>query len=188
MAEANKSVRGFLRRTALRFRMQGQLIDPKFLSNSTRYVIQCFIVCCTMLAVLLFLDSVYHTVFIAGLGASSIVVFSAPSMRASRPRCLLGGYIVGITGVVQCHILQRFFSAFELFDARSVGIIFGAIAVGLAMFLMATTDTEHPPGAAIALGFVLNEWDFMTIVVVMAGICLISLVKELARNWLIDLL
>ncbi len=188
MAEANKSVRGFLRRTALRFRMQGQLIDPKFLRNPAHFVLQCFLVCCTMLAVLLFLDSVYQTVLIAGLGASSVVAFSAPSMRASRPRCLLGGYIVGITVGCAMSYFATFVSASELFDAHSVGIIFGAMAVGFAMFLMVTTDTEHPPGAAIALGFVLNEWDFMTIVVVMAGICLISLVKELARNWLIDLL
>jgi len=56
------------------------------------------------------------------------------------------------------------------------------------MFVMVTTNTEHPPGAAIALGFVLNEWDIMTVVVVLAGISAISLVKELVRDRLIDLL
>ena len=59
--------------------------------------------------------------------------------------------------------------------------------MGLAMFVMVTTDMEHPPAAAIALGFVLNEWDMMTIVVVLAGISAISLIKEAARGRLIDL-
>ena len=67
-------------------------------------------------------------------------------------------------------------------------IIMGAVAVGLAMFCMVTTDTEHPPGAAIALGFVLNEWDLMTVAVVLAGICSISFIKESVRSRLIDLL
>ncbi len=141
-----------------------------------------------MLGVLLFLDSVYQTVLIAGLGASSVVAFSAPSMRASRPRCLLGGYVIGIAvGSVMSALVPVFSMAVPM-DEHAVQIVFGAVAVGLAMFFMVTTDTEHPPGAAIALGFVLNEWDFMTIVVVMTGISLISLIKELARNWLIDLL
>jgi len=141
-----------------------------------------------MLAVLLLLDSVYQTVLIAGLGASSVGAFSAPSMRASRPRCLIGGYFIGISIGCAASLLVGVTSDLVLVDEHSVRIFYGAIAVGLTMFLMVTTDTEHAPGAAIALGFVLNEWDFMTIVVVMAGIVLISMIKELARNWLIDLL
>ena len=141
-----------------------------------------------MLGVLLFLDSVYQTVLIAGLGASSVVAFSVPSLRASRPRCLLGGYIIGIAVGCAMSSLVGVASDSLIMDEHAVQIVLGAVAVGLAMFLMVTTDTEHPPGAAIALGFVLNEWDLMTIVVVMTGIALISMVKELARNWLIDLL
>ena len=67
-------------------------------------------------------------------------------------------------------------------------IVLGAVSVGITMFVMVTTDTEHPPGAAVALGFVLNEWELMTVFVVFAGIISISVTKELVRNKLIDLL
>jgi CBS-domain-containing membrane protein len=187
MTEADRSIHGFLRRTLARFRPRGGLIDPKFLPNRARYVLQCLLVGCTMLGVLLFLDSVYQTVLIAGLGASSVVAFSAPSLRASRPRCLIGGYMVGITVGCALSLLVSVAGDSLWLSENAFRIVLGAVAVGLTMFLMVTTNTEHPPGAAIALGFVLNEWDLMTIVVVVTGIVLISVVKELARNWLIDL-
>ena len=171
-----------------RLRLGSYLIDPKYAHYRTSYFLQCLFVTCTMLFVLTLLDSVYQTVLIAALGSSSCVAFSGPSLRASRPRCLIGGYIVGMT--VGCCLSLLAVVAGELanVDEHSLRILLGAVAVGGAMFVMAITDTEHPPSAAIALGFVLNEWDFMTIVVVISGICAISLVKELVRERLIDLL
>jgi CBS-domain-containing membrane protein len=188
MNDPRQSPDGFLRRTLARFIPRGQLLDPKFRANPARYVFQCLLVCLTMLGVLTFLDAVYQTVLIAALGASSVIAFSAPSMRASRPRSLIGGYLIGILVGCVMSSLTGLAKDSNMVDPHSLAIVLGAIAVGAAMFLMATTDTEHPPGAAIALGFVLNEWDMLTVVVVIVGIVLISLVKEFARNWLIDLL
>jgi CBS domain-containing membrane protein len=165
-----------------------RIFDPKFFANWRRYIFQCLFVVATMGIILLLLDSVYQTVLIAALGASSVLAFSAPSLRSSRPRCMVGGYVVAV--VVGCgvsllvHVTDNMISL----DEHSTRILLGALAVGLTMFVMVTTDTEHPPGAALALGFVLNEWDFMTIVVVLAGISAISAIKESARSKLIDLL
>lgn len=171
-----------------RFRLDGYFVDPKFASNRKRYVLQCLFVSIAMLFILLMLDSFYQTVLIAALGSSALIAFSAPSMRVSRPRCLIGGYLVGV--VVGCTISALFSAAggFVSLDARSVRIVLGAVSVGITMFIMVTTDTEHPPGAAVALGFVLNEWELMTVFVVFAGIISISVTKELVRNKLIDLL
>ena len=85
-------------------------------------------------------------------------------------------------------MLAEFIGGGALLDEHFARILLGALAVGLTMFVMVTTDTEHPPGAALALGFVLNEWDLMTILVVLLGIGAISVVKEAARGRLIDLL
>ena len=109
MTEEQQSDGGFLHRTATRFRVRGYLIDPKFQENRSRYVFQCLLVCCTMLGVLLFLDSVYQTVLIAALGASSMIAFSAPSMRAARPRCLIGGYAVGVVVGCSMSVVVRVF-------------------------------------------------------------------------------
>jgi CBS-domain-containing membrane protein len=171
-----------------RLRGGAYLIDPKFSRNRSRYVIQCLMVTCTMLVVLLVLDAFYQTVLIAALGASSFIAFAAPSMRASRPRCLIGGYVIGMTIGCCLSSIVGDTGSLVVLDEHSTRILLGAIAVGGAMFVMVTTDTEHPPAAAIALGFVLNEWDWMTVVVVLAGIVTISAVKELTRKYLMDLL
>jgi len=177
-------MQGFL----ARFRPGNYLVDPKFARNRVRYVAQCCFVSAAMLLVLLMLDSFYQTVLIAALGASSVVAFAAPSMRVSRPRCLIGGYMVGIGVGCTISALAATSGGFLALDERTVRIFFGAAAVGLAMFVMVTTDTEHPPGAAVALGFVLNDWDLSTIAIVMIGIVFISVIKELVRNRLMDLL
>ena len=178
----------FWSRLASRFTTDGHLIDPKFSRNRNRYLLQCGLVAITMLVVMLSLDTAYQTVLIAALGASSVAAFSSPNMRASRPRCLIGGYLVAV--IVGCGLSMLVGGSTGLtgLDQHSARIVVGALATGLAMFFMAITDTEHPSAAAVALGFVLNEWDVMTVVGVMSGISVISLAKEMARNWLIDLL
>lgn len=178
----------FLQAFLARFRPGGYLIDPKFARNRVRYIAQCCFVSAAMLLVLLMLDAFYQTVLIAALGASSVVAFAAPSMRVSRPRCLIGGYLVGV--LVGCGVSSLVVATGGIvsLDERTVRILLGAAAVGLAMFVMVTTDTEHPPGAAVALGFVLNDWDISTVAIVLAGIVSISVIKELVRDRLMDLL
>lgn len=66
-------------------------------------------------------------------------------------------------------------------------IIFGAIAISLAMFTMVVTRTGHPPAAALALGLVLNEWSLLTLVVVLSGIVGLSIIKQLVLPALLDL-
>ena len=177
----------WMNRWLTRFKIDGHLIDPRFSGNWQQYVLQCLFVTGAMAVVLMLLDSVYQTVLIAALGSSSVVAFAAPSLRASRPRCLIGGYLVGVSVGCGMSLLATATGGWVSLDEHSARILYGAIAVGLAMFIMVTTDMEHPPAAAIALGFVLNEWDLMTIVVVLAGISAISLIKEAARGRLIDL-
>jgi CBS-domain-containing membrane protein len=171
-----------------RLRGDSHLIDPKFSRNQRRYIYQCCAVGITMVVVLLLLDMAYQAVLIAALGSSSMVAFSAPNMRASRPRCLIGGYIVGVFVGCSIAFLVGVFANLDVLDEHMVRILAGAVATGLAMFVMVVTDTEHPPAAALALGFVLNEWNLMTIFAVMSGITLIVLIKEAIRGRLVDLL
>ena len=53
---------------------------------------------------------------------------------------------------------------------------------------MVITDTEHPPAAGVALGFVLHGWDYFTVIVVLMGIVSISILKFLLKPVLINLL
>jgi hypothetical protein len=56
------------------------------------------------------------------------------------------------------------------------------------MFMMTITNTEHAPATGIALGFVINEWTFKTVVLVLVGIIIISTIQRCCRNWMINLI
>jgi len=152
-----------------------------------RYVLQCMLASLIVLALLLLLDTVTQTVLIAALGASTFIAFAVPRSLQSGPRYLIGGYVVGIT--VGC-LMGTLNSAMHFSDpilAHSVMVLFGALATGLAMFMMVITKTEHPPAAALALGLVLNEWSLLTLVVVLAGAVGLSICKQLILPVLLDL-
>lgn len=52
-----------------------------------------------------------------------------------------------------------------------------ATAVGLAIFVMVITNTEHPPAASIALGLVLNGFEPRVILFILLGIVSLSVIK-----------
>ena len=166
-----------------------RLFDAKFRDNPRRYVEQCLAATVSIFIILSLLDAVTQTVLIASLGASSFVAFTMPHVNAAKPRYLFCGYVVGIICGVSVSLIGM-----ELTDASLTAmapqsrIAFGAIAMGLAMFVMVITDTEHPPAAALALGFVLNEWDALAVCVVLGGIAGIVVLKEAFKSNMIDLL
>ena len=72
--------------------------------------------------------------------------------------------------------------------AHATLIVFGSLAISTAMFVMVVTRTEHPPAAALALGLVLNEWNLLTLAVVLGGIVGLSVLKRMVLPMLMDLL
>ena len=165
-----------------------RLFDEKCRVHFGRYVLQTLMATATMLIVLLLLDMVEQTVLIASLGASTFIVFSMPHTHRSEPRYLIGGYLVGAVAGCSLSLIADWLNIYASFDPRVVDVCFAALALGISFFLMVITDTEHPPAAALALGFVLNEWDLFALFVVMSGICLISAIRQLMKPRLMDLL
>ena len=165
-----------------------RLFDANFRRNSGRYMLQCVLATVVVMFVLSVLDSVLSTTIIAALGASAFIAFTMPHKPASQPRRLVGGYAMGTLAGLVCDWLSRLplWSGVPLVH-QSAQTVFGALAVGLAIFLMVVTDTEHPPAAGLALGYVLNEVTFLTVVVVFLGIILLTGTKTVLRSVLIDL-
>lgn len=153
-----------------------------------RNLLQCSLAGVVVLVLLLILDGVTQTVLVAALGASAFIAFAVPRSLHSGPRHLIGGYVVGILAGT---LMSGLYSIFQ-FDGATVAyavmILFGALATALAMFLMVATKTEHPPAASLALGLVLNEWELLTLVVVLAGVAALSIIKRLVLPHLMDLL
>ena len=156
--------------------------------NLSRYVLQCTLAFVVVLILLLVLDAFTQTVLIAALGSSTFIAFAVPRSLHSDPRHMIGGYLVGIVTGSLMGTLNAARHISDVTLAHSVMIVFGALATGLAMFVMVVTKTEHPPAAALALGLVLNEWDLETLVVVIAGVVALSIFKRLILPMLMDLL
>lgn len=167
--------------------LRARLVDAKFRHNKRRYFLQTLLAVLTVMVVLLLLDSVTHTVLVASLGASAFIAFAMPRNFRSRPRYMIGGYLVGT--IVGCSLSGMVaILAFGIgMEIRMVQLICGAIATGLTFFLMVVTDTEHPPAAALSLGYVLNQWDWGTVAVVLLGISALVAVKQVFRRQLMDL-
>jgi CBS-domain-containing membrane protein len=132
------------------------------------------------------LDAVTQTVLIASLGASAFIAFAVPRSLHSDPRHLIGGYLVGLVSGVAMSSLDALIATSGAWD-HAVMIIFGALAISLAMFSMVVTRSEHPPAAALALGLVLNEWDLATLLVILSGVILLSVIKQIVLPMLLDL-
>ena len=156
------------------------------LNNFKRYGLQCGMAGVGVLILLLVLDAVTQTVLIASLGASAFIAFAVPRSLHSDPRHLIGGYLVGMVAGVAMSYLYSLFSLDGAWD-QAVMIIFGALAISLAMFTMVVTRPEHPPAAALALGLVLNEWNLATLIVVLVGVIGLSLIKRIVLPMLMDL-
>ena len=135
---------------------------------------------------LLFFDVVRQPMIIASFGASAFLAFAFPKRRRSSPRCLIGGYFIGIIVGCSIHYLTEI-PLEQYLVLKMAHFVAGGLGVMISMFLMAITNTEHTPAASIALGFVINDWKWQTIILVMIGISLISIIKETLKPYVIDL-
>jgi CBS-domain-containing membrane protein len=158
-------------------------LDSKFKHHPVRYLAQSAIAGVVTMVSLSFLGLLTHIGLVAALGATTFMTFTMPHHKSTRPRYLLGGYFMGsVAGIITSYI----FSTDGILPLNSVFAI-GAIAVGLATLLMVTTNTEHPPAAGMALGIVLQPWDYRTVSYVLGCVCFLCLARTALRRVMIDL-
>jgi CBS-domain-containing membrane protein len=124
------------------------VIDKKLKKNLARYIVQCGLATGTILLILIFLDILTDTAIIATLGATAFIVFTMPRAYASGPRPLFGSYLIGIcVSRVFSFVSTAIFKIPIIITQITAYIIFGSLAVGVAIFLMTITNTEHAPAA-----------------------------------------
>lgn len=164
------------------------LIDPKFVRRPLPFLPQPLLGGLAVLLVLNFLNMLEHTALVAALGASTFIAYTRPCSRDATARHLIGGYIVGILCGSLCYSISRTPAVYHfLGDLHNARIIFGAVAVTLAIFFMVVTDAEHAPATAVALGFCLEKWYLQNVLFILAGIVVIYTVKRLMARTLFDL-
>lgn len=80
------------------------------------------------------------SLLIGSFGASAVLVYGAIKSPLAQPRNLIGGHVLsGLTGVACYHLF-----------GNTVWLA-AAMAVSLAIVVMLSTKTLHPPGGATAL-------------------------------------
>ncbi|MFP4459578.1 MAG: HPP family protein [Candidatus Zixiibacteriota bacterium] len=165
-----------------------RLFDSRFKKNIGRYILQCSGATLVIIIILFTLDLTRYSAIIAALGASTFIVFTTPRAYLARPRALIGGYVIGIISGIAFDLVSNtsFFHEMFLYKPHTQ-IIFGGLAVGLAIFLMSIFNTEHAPAAGIALGLILNGWTFRSLLFVLAAITTLTIISKLLKPYLLDL-
>lgn len=166
------------------------LLDKKFQKHKVKYILQCFLTTVCVFILLFLLDIISDRVIVASLGASAFIVFTMPHAKASSPRFLLAGYAIGIVTACVCvHLSALVLNGHQyIFDGISYNDIFGAVAVGLSVFLMVVTNSEHPPAAGLALGLVMDGCPPVSILVSVIGITALVLIKTALKRYMINLI
>ena len=165
-----------------------EIIDKAFIRTPKSYIIQSLLAVVTVAIILYFVEVLTHAAIVAALGASAFIVFAMPHSITARPRRLIGGHIVGIICGSLCYYTFLTGPLGELtanweFISWSVC----ALSVGLSIFLMAITNTEHPPASATALGIVAHGWSYQVVIFVLLCAISLAIIRRLLRGYLRDL-
>ena len=162
--------------------------DVGFRKHKKQFILQSLMAVGVVSIVLIFLDFLADGIVVASIGASSTIAFGNPHAKQAGPRYLIGGYFFGIlSGAFCCLIAFGLDQLFPGIHSDFVMALLGAFSVGLTMFLMVITNTEHPPSSALALGLVLNGFSLLSAAVAIIGIALISLTQRLLKKYMYDL-
>lgn len=164
------------------------IVDESFTRAPKKYIVQSLLATIAVAIILYFVEFVTHAAIVAALGASTFIVFAMPHSITAQPRRLVGGHIVGLVCGLICYF--AFFAGPLGEITRNWEFIrwsVYALAVGLSIFLMAITNTEHPPAASTALGIAAHEWSYQTIIFILLCAISLALIRRLLRGYLRDL-
>ena len=162
--------------------------DPGFARLPWVFVFQAVMATVVMLAILTFVHSLSSAAIAAGLASSVVGIFIGPSNRTAHIRSVVGGHGVALAlGSLFSFIL--FFGPVEAYltDVDYLRNLSYAFAVGMAMLLMAITNTEHPPAAGTALGMASREFDTLIFFSIIGAVLMLGVIKLALRPYLRDL-
>jgi CBS-domain-containing membrane protein len=143
----------------------------EFAMHWKSYILQCLLATATIFVVLALL-TMERAVIVASIGATTFVVFATPRSMTAQARNVIGGHVVGFACGALCALLPEFSHPCQLLAYSG--------AVGLSIFVMVVTDTEHPPAAGTALG-VAMEGASLGLVKVGVAVITSALILSLAR-------
>ncbi len=164
------------------------LIDKSFRQAPKSYIIQSLLATVTLVIILTFVEVLTHAAIIAALGSSVFIVFAMPHSVTAQPRRLIGGHVVGLLSGSLCYYVFLTGPLGQLAANWEFMLWFvSALSVGLSIFIMTVTNTEHPPAAGTALGIVAHEWSYQIVVFILLAVISLAVIRRLLRSYLRDL-
>lgn len=142
------------------------------------YVFQSLFATLVTFIVLLFLG-LQHAVIIASIGSSAFIVFAMPKSITAKPRNVIGGHLVGLICGSLCALIPH--------TTFLPSITVYSLAVGLSIFIMVITNTEHPPASGTALGIAIGGFSMDMIFAVITSAVILSLIHHFCKQYLKDL-
>jgi len=160
-----------LQKRQVKFRMS---IDEKFKKLWKYYIWQSFLAAVALFIIVLALDK-GKMVVISAMGATAFIVFAMPNAISANSKNVIGGHLVGlILGMIFFFIDIPYFYEFPL-------------VVGIAIFVMAALDVEHPPAVGTALAVLINEVSTEVLFIIIAAAVILSVCHYYLRHHLKDL-
>jgi CBS-domain-containing membrane protein len=149
-------------------------IDEKFKKLWKYYILQSFLAAIALFIIVLVLDK-DKMVVISTMGATAFIVFAMPNAVSAHSRNVIGGHLAGLAlGMLFFLIEIPYFYEYPLI-------------VGIAIFVMAALDVEHPPAVGTALAVLINEVSTDVLFIIIAIAVMLSLCHYYLRHHLKDL-
>jgi CBS-domain-containing membrane protein len=127
-------------------------------------------------------------VVIATIGSTVFVLFIMPSSRPAKARNVLGGHLAAlVVGGLLTIGSGPDATAILTGDIEWEFALRAAGAVGLTLFAMAGTSTEHPPAAGTALVMVAQQFDWELAFFLGTNVAALFLIYRVMRPRLKDL-
>lgn len=165
------------------------LFDKNLKPRMKNYLFQCGLAILSLIAILMVQSALFSEAIVVSVASAAFTIFVFPDSIASTPRRVIGGQIVAIlAGAIFFAILHTSTLESAAETINLVPSVAAALAVGLSILIMVATNTEHPPAAGVALGIVIDPWQWSAIAFVLIGALALSIIRAVLRPKMINLL
>lgn len=165
------------------------LFDKNLKPKMKNYLFQCGLAILSLIVILMVQSALFSEAIVVSVASAAFTIFVFPDSIASTPRRVIGGQIVAIlAGAIFFAILHVPALESVAESMTLVTSVSAALAVGLSILMMVATNTEHPPAAGVALGIVIDPWQWSAIAFVLIGALALSVIRAILKPKMINLL
>ena len=134
-------------------------------------------------------DAVLNSAIVVAIASSAFIVFVFPDSVAATPRKVIGGHVLSvIVGSALWLAVVGLGLDVSHVDSRVLRDVAAALSVGISLFIMIATNTEHPPAAGTALGLMIDGATWSSVAFVLISAVILMVVRHTLRSKLHNLL